>query len=237
MLLRNLLDFMFASPVMAVSSLVSVACTSILVVNISSNMTTQNEAAGISDKNYRDASFQRNSSGSKDTSYVNQGSDEQLKADFQSGAYSSNQPGSGFKGNRSNTNRNLIGNSQYYVDDYNDVATSNENPAYSNAPSLLNYSNNGNANSVSSPSATSANTTATENNATSNVTGFEDNPYTSDTQESDFPASLENTVKVDLDETQTISCRPVVADGPPCMCTFTLSDANGSTSEVVNNCS
>jgi len=260
MLLRNLLDFMFASPVMAVSSLVSVACASILVVNISSNMSTSNEIASTSnDGNYRDAAFQQNSFSQESSIYKNQssaGRHDQQKSDYQTRKHSSNQSGPGSKRKSPGRDKNSVVNTndskhrgQYYVDDYSGLPTSSESQSYNNAPSLFNYSDSGNTSSVNTSTSTSATsatstgntgtgaTTTTESDTTSDVTEFDVISDTSDTAESDFPATLENTVKIDLDETQIISCRPVVANGPPCMCTFTTSDASGSVSEVVDNCS
>lgn len=89
--------------------------------------------------------------------------------------------------------------------------------------------------------------TSSAENTTTDFTGENDTTATSisdnagDTEpflpESEFPVALENTVKTDIDESQHISCRPVVANGLPCMCTLTMTDANGSISEVVDNCS
>jgi hypothetical protein len=49
-------------------------------------------------------------------------------------------------------------------------------------------------------------------------------------------ATSEYTVQIDLDETQSISCCSIVANGPSCMCTLTTTDASGTVVEVMNNC-
>jgi hypothetical protein len=66
-----------------------------------------------------------------------------------------------------------------------------------------------------------------------------DTPETPDVnEESDIACTVtsEHTVQIDLDETQTISCCPIVENGPSCMCTLTTTDASGTDVEVMNNC-
>jgi hypothetical protein len=55
--------------------------------------------------------------------------------------------------------------------------------------------------------------------------------------ENNFPASKEGEVKISIDETHYISCQPIEANGPPCMCTYTVVDADGSNSWTEDNCS
>ncbi len=239
MLLRNLLDFMFASPVMAVASLVSVACTSILVVNISSNMSISNEIVRSSSQETLSDKYQNNVEHSK-----------LLKTDEQAGEYSPNKLNAGFKSNGLSSDRKSAKNTngsnirdQYYIDDDSGLPTNSDSPSFNNkTSSLFNYSNNGNSSSVNTTSTSTTNTsstTTTEGDTTSIVDDSDVFFDTNDNTENEFPASLESTVIEDLDITQTISCRPVVANGPPCMCTFTMSDASTDTSvtEVVDNCS
>ncbi len=51
-----------------------------------------------------------------------------------------------------------------------------------------------------------------------------------------YPITSEHSVQIDLDETQTISCRPVVENGPACMCTLTITDLTGTVVELMDNC-
>jgi len=238
MLLRNLLDFMFASPVMAVTSLVSAACASILVVNISSNMSISNEVVRSSSQETLSNKYQNSVEHSN-----------LLETDEQAGEYSSNKLNAGFKSNGLSSDRKSAKSTndsnirdQLYVDDNRGLPTNSDSPSFNNkTPSIFNYSSIGNSSSVNttSTSATNTSTSSTitiESDTTPNINDPDVIPDINNI-ENEFPASLDNTVKIDLDETQTISCRPVVANGPPCMCTFTTSDASGSVSEVVDNCS
>ncbi len=237
MQLRNILDFIFASPVTIVSSIASVVCVGILVVNISSNgvpSSTVDDAPG--GVNNHGASLHRNDVNPDNTPYENKTKAERsgdLQPAYPSREYTSTQTGTGSKRDYINTGRK-------FVNSTNDGSSTDSTSAIiNNRSSIFNYSNDGHLTGVDTTNSSTTNTTGNNESNSSTVT---DHVVTSDADEdtgteNNFPSSLENTVKIDLDETQIISCRPVVANGPPCMCTFTTSDASGSVSEVVDNCS
>lgn len=112
-----------------------------------------------------------------------------------------------------------------------------------NNASSLNFSvpdNNGEVSSNTIVAEPSINSSGSSNVSTNNVEKSE-SPITSSVASDDdvsvlYPVENEHTVQIDLDETQTVSCRPVVENGPPCMCTYTKTNELGSVSEVVNNC-
>ncbi len=259
--LHNLLNTMFASPIMAVSAVVSIACASILVVNISANFSSEGSVLS-SDVSRGDVlsgdapgnTFGNNPVTQPDNAgydYRTEDSPEQsVNSPHTAGRYISPQRAAQSRTDpaiKSKTNQNhntFYSDGQYYAEDFDQR---NENPALNNnnSSSLFNYSNVGNSNFSATTDSASTNTNNVGNSDNNTVfSTTNDNPIVASdaddnvpTSGNDFPVSLENTVKIDLDETQTISCRPIVANGPPCMCTFTLSDAGGSVSEVVDNCS
>ena len=239
MQLRNILDFIFASPVTIVSSIVSVVCVGILVVNITSNgvsSSTVDDAPG--GVNNHGALLHRNDVNPDNTHYENQTKAEQsgyLQPAYPSREYTSTQTGGRSKRDYINTGRR-------FVNSTNDgSSTDSPSAIINNRSSIFNYSNDGHLTGVNTTNSSAININTTGSNESSSSTVI-DHVVISDADEdtgteNNFPSSLENTVKIDLDETQIISCRPVVANGPPCMCTFTTSDASGSVSEVVDNCS
>ena len=244
--LRTLFDFLFASPVILVSAVLSIASASILVISISSNIDDDSVTSSSivnpgSRAEHAEPRFSRSGS---ITDSVHDGSDSSA---FKSANQSSG-PVSGNTGARSSreykyrSKQGTINTGQQYYpsglyegqsDAAGDFSSTDNN---SNRQSLFNYSDTSSA-SISGTANADSDSVTSENDAVLN-----DTPAVAPdggNTEINFPPSMEEEVITDLGVTQTISCRPVVANGPPCMCTITTTDTNTNriVSEVDDNCS
>lgn len=267
MLLRNVYNFIFASPVTIIASVVSVACAGILIVSISSNMKSSVSTETVSNWSVsgdfnNDESSESYGEASTDmkTTSLNSEQDEGKDSAYPprnkpQGSASDSHSSSATKRQNVNRNNTPAQNSSYR--NYQEQGYSEERAVQSTTingvstyskPSSLNFSNTSTTNTSATSSnsgsstntgsvATSGSSSSTNSGSSSGTTSSGNSSANTSITENNFPASKENEVKISIDETHYISCQPVEANGPPCMCTYTIVDADGSSSRTEDNCS
>ncbi len=216
MLLRNLFNTVFSSPVIAISSLVSVASIVLLSMHIFSSDTVETSS--------QDAVIlQDTRSGiTSESTLPTTSSSEQSRSgsDF---SYDSTryEPTDGSAATATNLPVSTSTDYPHYVDEQRSTL-----PAHTYR-----------ANQTDNPTRFYQTGSATQDKPGS-ISSQPDSVPTESTQTPDtaFTDSIETVVKIDLDETQTISCHRVTTNGPACMCILTTEDENGVTVEEMNNC-
>ncbi len=249
MLLRNLFEFIVASPVVTASTVVSLSCASILVVKVAANDSSEMESSISAGSVSISSSIMQHSEAEQNSSFIDNNVNEYINDTYQNSSVNSN-ASAGSSGTRRNNHKKSQSNIKLANVNHNYYGTGStslafeepSNSAEYNDPAFSFYS--GGANSVNSSTTTNTtNITSPDSSNTDNDSVPRekvDNPVTPDDtvlSEGACSVPLTHEVQIDLDETQYISCCPVVASGPPCLCTFTREDASGSSSQVVNSCS
>ena len=235
---RNIIDFIVSSPVVSASLAISLSCVLILTLNINTRQYDSDDISSPVSDEYQylevtlDDKLKQNDAAFSDiagTETSNRLLSGNRQRSAESESYSSG----------THNARTVVPDQTYSDDRYFETVNNKgaDSPGYNNMNTFSTTTNTGAANFESGSSNTFSNTTVTRSDTTKsqNVT---ENTGSSDSPESEktYPVTLENSVKIDHDETQTISCRAIVAGGPPCMCILTIADANGSVTETVDNC-
>ncbi len=234
MLLRNLFEFIVASPVVTASTVVSLSCASILVVKVAANDSSEMESSISAGSVSISSSIMQHSEAEQNSSFIDNNVNEYINDTYQNSSVNGN-ASAGSSGTRRN-NHNYYGTGSISLE-FEEPSNSTEynDPAFSFYPGGSNSVNNSTVTNTNNSTSSGSNSISTTDGAIPDPTpNVPDDAALPDVE---YPVILAHEVQIDLDETQYISCRPVEANGPPCLCTFTREDASGSSSQVVNSCS